>query len=152
MAAGFTVRNENLLELIHRLQGIARQQLAGMDLRPELRPDLALSLSKPDGQKPYQVFEAIQKLQPYGQGNPEPLFVSRNLRVRDVRTVGKEKNHLRFKVDENGLTLDAIAWRQGHWVSHMPDLADIVYTLEMNDYMGESKIQLNVKDLKASVT
>jgi single-stranded-DNA-specific exonuclease len=150
MAAGFTIKTENLPELEKRLQAIARNQLAGMDLRPTLRADLLLSLSKPDRQKPYKVYNEIQKLQPCGQSNPEPLFISRNLRVRDARAIGREKNHLRLKVEDNGLTLDAVAWRYGYWINQMPDIVDLIYSLELNEYMGESRIQLNVKDLKAS--
>ncbi|HPL81860.1 MAG TPA: hypothetical protein PLU23_05100, partial [Anaerolineaceae bacterium] len=66
-----------------------------------------------------------------------------------VRTVGNGA-HLKFNVRDGQQEFDAIAFRQGHWVSDMPDYIDIAYTIEINEYMGMRNVQLNVKDIKKS--
>ncbi len=147
MAAGFTVRNENLPELRRRLEEIAARQLSDQVLRPQLRADLEISLRdlKPE------ILKDIDQLEPTGQTNPEVHFVSRGLRVTRSRAIGAEGAHLRLTVWD-GVTFDAVAFRQGHWADHLPPLVDILYSYERNNFMGRETLQLNVKDIKPSVT
>jgi single-stranded-DNA-specific exonuclease len=112
MAAGFTVRNEKLLpELIERMRLIAERELSGRDLCPVLRADMEVSLYELQR----DVLDCIDDIEPTGLGNPSVLFVSRNLKVSRYKAVGKEGNHLKITVNEDGLLFDAIAFRQGHW-------------------------------------
>lgn len=71
-AAGFTVRNENLNELVSRLRSIAHEQLSGLDLRPVLQADLEIQLSS----LVPEIIEQLEILQPTGYGNPQAVFVS----------------------------------------------------------------------------
>jgi single-stranded-DNA-specific exonuclease len=143
-AAGFTVRNERLDELIDRLQATAQEQLASMDLRPTLEADLELPLSalKPD------ILPDLNRLQPTGYGNPQPAFISRDLKVLRSRPVGKDNSHLKMTITDGRITYDAIAFRQGHWHDQMPPLVDLMYYFEVNEYNGRTSLQLNVRDLK----
>lgn len=150
MAAGFTVRNEHVGELIARLENLARQQLDGQDLRPLLLADYELPLARMEGSIPFKVLDELRKLQPTGQGNPEPVFVSRGLQVKGARAIGRDSSHLRFTVNAGRISFNAIAFRQGQWAEHMPEQVDLMYTLELNEYNGEVRVQLNVKDLKPS--
>lgn len=145
-AAGFTVRNEHLEELNRRLGEIARRELAEQDLRPLLRADLEipLALMRPS------YLEEIELLQPTGMGNPDAVFVSRNLQVMSARTVGAEGLHLRLSVKDGGVTYNAIAFRQGHWAGCLPPRVDLMYNYEINVYNGQKSMQLNVIDLKPS--
>jgi single-stranded-DNA-specific exonuclease len=147
-AAGFTVRNERLDELIDRLQATAQEQLASMDLRPTLKADMELPLSalKPD------ILPDLNRLQPTGYGNPQPAFISRDLKVLRSRSVGKDNSHLKLTVTDGRITYDAIAFRQGHWHSQMPPLVDLMYYFEVNEYNGRTSLQLNVRDLKPAGT
>ncbi len=147
-AAGFTVSHENLPVLIERLQAIAAQQLAGLDLQPVLTADVEIPLREL-GQG---VMEAIDTMQPYGFGNPEPVFVSRNVQVRYRKTVGKEGKHLKLTVTDGWVTMDAIAFGRGSLVNQLPDRIDLMYTFERNEYMGRVDFQLKVRDLKAAGT
>lgn len=147
-AAGFTVRNNKLDELIDRLQATAQEQLSTMDLRPTLHADIELPLSalKPD------ILPELNHLQPTGYGNPQPAFVSRDLKVLRSRPVGKDNSHLKLSVTDGSITYDAIAFRQGHWHNQMPPLIDLMYYFEVNEYNGRSFLQLNVRDLKPAGT
>jgi single-stranded-DNA-specific exonuclease len=146
MAAGFTVLNENLPELSQRMRAIAERELSGQDLCPVLRADMEVSLYELQR----DVLNCIDEVEPTGLGNPSVLFVSRDLKVSRCKTVGKEGNHLKLTVNEDGLLFDAIAFRQGHWATEMPSRIDLLYAFETNEYNGRVTFQLNVRDIKAS--
>jgi single-stranded-DNA-specific exonuclease len=148
LAAGFTARSENIPALMTRLRGIAARELAGLDLRPVLRADLEIPLAKFRGDYVETVLNYLDMLQPTGQGNPEAVFISRNLEVVRSWTVGAEKQHLRLKVRAGNILYDAIAFRQGHLLETMPKSIDIVYILEKNEYNGVESLQLNVRDIR----
>jgi single-stranded-DNA-specific exonuclease len=143
-AAGFTVSNENLEVLKVRLKSIAEQQLLGLDLRQTLTADAELQLSdlKSD------LLGYLEVLQPTGYGNPEALFVSRNVRVSGSRTVGVEGKHLKLVITDGHVTFDAIGFRLGYLQPELPSKVDIAYTFETNEYNGRVSMQLNLKDVK----
>lgn len=145
-AAGFTVRNENLPELISRLRAIAFEQLSKIDLRPVINGDVEIQLSN----LVPEIIDQLDLLQPTGYGNPQPVFVSRELRILDHRQVGREGNHLRLTVTDGWITYDAIAFGQGHWYEEMPSLVDLMYAFETNEFNGKESLQLRVRDIKPS--
>lgn len=143
-AAGLTVRNEDLEALQTRLKSIARQQFAGLDLRPTLFADMEIPLAdlRPE------LLKHLSYLQPTGYGNPEAVFVSRNVQVRSARTVGADGSHLKLAVSDGRVTFDAIGFRLGHLAGGLPPRVDVLYTFESNEYNGRSSLQLNLKDIK----
>ena len=144
-AAGFTVKNGNLSELVARLKAIARDQLAGKDLRQTLSADLNLPLADMN----FGVLKYLARLEPTGYGNPDAVFVSRNVKVRTFRAVGSEGRHLKLTLEDGpGLLYDAIGFRMGGMAKSLPPRVDAMYTLEINEYNGRTSLQLNLKDLK----
>jgi single-stranded-DNA-specific exonuclease len=146
-AAGFTVKNENLPELVSRLKEIAKDQLGSKDLRQTLSADMEVPLSNLD----FEVLEHLKFLEPTGYGNPEAVFVSRNVKVKVARTVGAEGRHLKLTLeDERGVTVDSIGFRMGHLKPDLPPYVDVLYHFEANEYNGRRTLQLNLKDVKAA--
>ena len=145
-AAGFTVRNKNVPELIERLKTIASEQLSGLDLRPTINADVEVPLSE---LKP-ELLEHLQWMQPTGYGNPQAIFICRGVKVVNSKTVGKESDHLKFTVSDDWYTFDAIAFRQGHWQAQMPKRVDLMYAFEVNEFRGRKTLQLNVRDIRPS--
>ncbi len=143
-AAGFTIRNENVGAFLKRMREIAAEKLAGVDLRPVLVADMELALESLS----FEMLEHLNYLEPTGYGNPRPVFVSRNLRVKSSRTVGKDQSHLKLTVTDEKSTLDAIAFRLGHLKTDLPARIDLLYTFEVNEWNGRKSLQLNVKDIK----
>jgi single-stranded-DNA-specific exonuclease len=143
-AAGFTVPNKNLDELIERLTIIATDQLSGKDLRPSLVADAEIPLAdlKPE------ILDYLQWMQPTGYGNRQANFVSRNLMVTSSRAVGRDAAHLKMRVSDGWVTYDAIAFRQGHWADKLPDRIDLIYEFELNEFRGRQMLQLKVLDIK----
>jgi single-stranded-DNA-specific exonuclease len=144
-AAGFTVRNENWPAVLERLEAIAGQQLGGLDLRPTLQADAEVKL----GNLGADLLNQLELLEPTGYGNPNVNFVSRDLQVRGGRTVGKDSSHLKLTVTDGRVSFDAIAFRQGYWAPNLPKAIDLLYRFEANEFNGQKRLQLNVKDLKA---
>jgi single-stranded-DNA-specific exonuclease len=143
-AAGFTVLNENQETLKKRLKSLATKTLQGKDLRQTLSADIELSLS---ALKP-ELLQHLEYLQPTGYGNPEAVFVSRNVLVSSARTVGADSKHLKLTVTDGHVTFDAIGFRLGHLKSELPAQVDLLYTYESNEYNGRKSLQLNLKDVK----
>jgi len=148
-AAGFTVKNENLPELIKKLKRLADEQLTIKDLRPKIIADDELRLSDLN----LDLLSFLDKLEPTGKGNRKARFVSRDLEVTTHKRVGKDGSHLRLTVkepNESKYKYNAIAFRQGHWAEQMPPRIDLMYTFEKNYFQGREYQQLNVVDLKPS--
>lgn len=89
--------------------------------------------------------ESLQKFQPFGFKNPRPVFASYSMQISDIKTVGQGK-HLKFKVDN----IDAIAFGMGDLQNSLQNgqQVDLAYTPEMDNYNGNEKLQLKVKDIK----
>jgi single-stranded-DNA-specific exonuclease len=145
-AAGFTVSNANLIPLRRRLMSVAAGKLGGLDLRQTLKADVEVPLAS----LKFDLLKSLEDLQPTGYGNPDAVFISRNLRVTSSRTVGAEGKHLKLVVTDGQVSVDAIGFRLGHLQSTLPSRIDIIYTFESNEYNGRTSLQLNLKDLKPS--
>ena len=145
-AAGFTVRNENLGELVSRLRFIATRELEGRDLRSTLTADMEVSLAELG----FEMLKYLERLQPTGYGNPEAVFVTRGVKVQSKRTVGAEGGHLKLTLTDGRVSMDAIAFRLGHLLPDLPALVDVMFTFEANEYNGRTSLQLNVKDIKSA--
>jgi single-stranded-DNA-specific exonuclease len=99
------------------------------------------------------VLKHLTFLEPTGYGNPEAVFVSRDVKVRSLRTVGSEGKHLKLTLeDEHGTTVDSIGFRLGHLKDQLPSHVDVLYRLELNEYNGRRTLQLNLKDVKPAGT
>lgn len=145
-AAGFTAHSRHTDELAERLNAIAERELAGSDLRPTLRVDAETPLSEVTG----ELARALQDFEPCGYGNPTPVLMTRGLKVTAERPVGADNQHLKLTLTDGRVTCDAIAFQQGHWYGQLPVFVDVAYALELNEWNGEQRLQLNVKDLSPS--
>ncbi|WP_162909352.1 single-stranded-DNA-specific exonuclease RecJ [Aggregatilinea lenta] len=147
-AAGFTVRLENLPLLRDHLVEQARHALQGRELIPALDVDaevpfLDLTLS---------LAQELSRLEPCGASNSAPVLCTRGLRVDDYRQVGADGKHLRLVLSNGSGSLTAIAFKQGHWYDALSrgTYVDVAHHLELNTWNGETRLQLNVQDLRLS--
>ena len=148
-AAGFTVRNEKLPELVNRLKSVAEAQLKGQDLRPTVTADMEVPLS----QLNFDLLKHLAYFEPTGYGNPNAIFASRDVKVKSSRAVGSDGRHLKLMLEEeHGTTYDAIGFRMGSLQPNLPSRVDVMYSFEANEYNGRSSLQLNLKDVKAAGT
>jgi len=93
-------------------------------------------------------FGFIEALRPFGEGNPAPVFLTRNALVESARQVGKQRDHLKMRVAHGGRTWEAIAFGQGDSAAATGARVDLVYTVGLNDWRGRKSLQLNTLDFR----
>lgn len=145
-AAGFSISNDKIPEFKKRLEKI----IDGMEFNQEKVLEMSKALLQIEAEVPIRdltksLVKEIEKFSPFGFGNPQPLLVSKNVKISDLRTL-KEGKHLKFRVDG----IDAIAFGMGEMSSLISNrqLIDIAYYLEINKFNGQELLQLKIKDLK----
>ena len=142
LAAGFTVARQNLAQLQERITTLATEQLAHLELRPEIVIDADVPLSILTG----DTFNIIQKLSPFGRGNPQPTFLTRQVEVVECRNFGKQGAWLRLKLKQGNITWQAVDFKSRKTKKEIPSHIDIVYNLEKSRWNGEEVISLNLLD------
>lgn len=143
-ACGFSLDEENLDKFVKSMQDIAREQLKDVKFEPKL--DIELSVDFEDIS--WEMVDLLEKFKPYGQANPEPLFVSTGVSVSDLRKVGSDGRHLKLEFTKGNKKRGAIAFGMGDNDLKIGDKVDIVYNLNINQWNGNREIQLMIKDVK----
>ncbi|MCK4705663.1 MAG: single-stranded-DNA-specific exonuclease RecJ, partial [Gammaproteobacteria bacterium] len=149
-AAGFEIKEENLGELEQRLKKEIDQQISFDDLMPHVIVDAELA--------PQQInlglIKELESLGPYGEGNPAPIFVSRDLNMFDLRLVGKNDQHLKLKLTDQTVNLETIGFGLGNLAEQLKfdTKYDIVYHLESNEWNGFETAQLRLLDIREAKT
>ncbi|MDF2523338.1 MAG: recJ [Clostridiales bacterium] len=145
LAAGLTIKTENIQEMRRRINNFADEIMDENDLIPKLKIDV--NVSKND--LSIQNVRELDLLAPFGAGNPGPLFVYNGLKVSDIRTVGENK-HLKLKLEDGGLYLDAIGFNMAAFTEQLTNkpMIEVACQLEVNVWNSVEKVQLNLKDLR----
>jgi single-stranded-DNA-specific exonuclease len=147
-AAGLSITRTHISELRRRLNEHAAAHLTALDLAPALNIDMEL----PDGVVTLALAEELRALEPFGAGNPRPVFLTRSLRILSEPRIMKEK-HLKFRVaGTQNRPLEAVWWSgveelNGRTLSTGQRI-ELAYTIEPNTWRGETRLQLIVKDMK----
>ncbi|HXW16610.1 MAG TPA: single-stranded-DNA-specific exonuclease RecJ, partial [Terriglobia bacterium] len=146
-AAGFALAVEHLPELTRRFEEHAHNVLTASDLEPVLRVDATVNLAEVD----WPLYEEIAQLEPFGMGNPTPVFAASGVRLVMTPRILQEK-HLKLRVGAGTRTLDALGWG---WAARTSPLAagqqvDLAFTIEQNNYQEMASLQLVIKDLVAT--
>lgn len=142
MAAGLSLKPENVVRFRETINAVC--SLTEEELIEKVSIDMQLPL-------PYvseQLVEELELLEPFGKGNPKPVFAERNLRVLSPRIIGKNHNVLKFQVeDTRGNRMEAV---------YFGDVEDCIHTMQknlpmsftfyptVNEYMGRRTVQITV--------
>ena len=141
-AAGFALPAENLEYFQQCLLDMATRQLSSVDLRPSLTVEADIPLSSIQG----RTFKLVERLAPFGRGNPVPALLSRRVRVLDSYTVGGGSQHLKMKVRDGEITWKALGFDLGHLAAEVTSEIDVVYNLAVDRWNGEEVLALNILD------
>jgi len=150
-AAGFTAENDKLPALKEALLQQALEGLAGVEFAPVIDIDAALDLRHMNG----KLISMLSQLGPFGCANPEPVFLSRNVEIADVKSIGEDGEHLRLRLRDGCVTWPAIAFASasdstngfaGHEMQE-GQRYDVVYSF-CPDRGGNGGLELRVKDLR----
>lgn len=93
----------------------------------------------------------IKLLEPFGEGNKMPIFMCKNLKIDSIRALSEGK-HLKLTLKEGNQILDAIGFNMGKLANDylLEDKVDVIGYLEINEFNGNSQIQMNLKDIRKS--
>jgi len=164
-AAGFTLKKENLDKFTDALKSYAKKitppdSEALIEIDAEVLPhDIT-----------FETIELIQQFEPFGTGNPEPVFLLRNALPKNIKTVGKNKDHIKFEIEPSiqiankkhmseiarhsvnpsAMPIEAIGFHLGEYAQKIEkaNSADIVFNLQKNIFNGKTALQMNIIDLK----
>ena len=148
VAAGLALSSRRVREFRDAVNDYADARLGPDDLRPRQRIDATLGLRELTG----SVAAQVMALAPFGAGNPKPVFAATGVEIVDGPRRLKER-HLKMAVRQDGRVLRAIAWRgverYGFLEGHRAPV-DLAYSLEQNEFNGETYLELVVADVRPS--
>jgi single-stranded-DNA-specific exonuclease len=154
-AVGFSLPSAALPELRERLDVFARTRLVAADLEPRLEIDAEISLNEVTP----ELLKTLARLEPFGQGNYEPVFMTRGVGLLQPPRIIKEK-HVKLRVSQAqngkaGYTYEAMAWRMAGRVQregYLPgDRLDVAYRVTMNFHPDFGGLELVLQDFKKAV-
>jgi single-stranded-DNA-specific exonuclease len=143
-AAGITIRPDRIPALRRRLNDHAAGCLSEEDLQPCVYIDAEL----PTREITFGLIGELSALEPYGAGNPRPVFLARNLCIlSEPRLIGQR--HLKVNVaGPNGRRLEAIWWSGWERMAEVKNGVDLAYTIETSNWTGETFLQLSIQDVR----
>jgi len=149
MAAGFSLKKESLEQFTSDFIKHAQEVISPDFLVPQLFVDLEIPLSLIN----VDLLKEVDRTKPYGIGNPEPLFLSRNIGVAGSNFVGKDSSHLSLRLFDGQNTYKAIlfdARNLGVLGFDLGTKLDVVYTAALKEFNGKTSVDLIVKDFMLS--
>jgi single-stranded-DNA-specific exonuclease len=147
-ACGFTLKSEEVIEdFKNSMSSFVNESIQDKDLAKKIKVDAELTFDLIN----FDLIKEIESMAPFGIGNPTPKFASFGVRVDDIFLMGREDQHMRLKLQQNGVLLQAVGFGMGeNWkgVLNEGDLIDIVYDIGINEWQGRRDIQLKIVDIK----
>ncbi len=147
-AAGLNIEENKIDDFRKAINEVGHQFLTDDKLIPEINVDTTVLFRDLTP----EFFDCVQNLGPFGQVNTQPVFHSKAIQVRDLKWIGKEKNHVRFRAFQEGDSINVIGFKLASVVKKL-DLEqpmDIVYELHPNDWNGRLNLELKLIDIKPS--
>lgn len=149
LAAGLTIKTDNIEAFREKINEFAKDHMDDEILTPTISLDAAIKVN-------YITLDTvhdINKLQPFGVNNPTPTFAVRNIKIHRI-SVMSEGRHLRMTLFKDGKYLDSVGFGMGEFYSYLNegDYIDVAFALDINDYKGFQNVQLILKDIKEANT
>jgi single-stranded-DNA-specific exonuclease len=140
MAAGLSLDEDNLDTFIADFENAASSMLSEDDLVPASYYDCEISLSTLTP----SLLKELETLNPFGAGNPQPVFVARNCRVFSLRVLGEK--HLKFNVEQDGCQIECIAFGFSERSDQLGETVDLMFRPGINEWRGKKTLQLQIVD------
>ncbi len=143
MAAGLVFSQSSFEQVKSALCQTVKEMSQGKDLKPFLNIDLEL---QPDDIT-VDLVEEISKLEPFGANNPSPIFVLKNLKIKEKKLMGESKNHLRLTSIAGTSEFNCIRWKAGDISLVAGDTYDLAFHPKINEFNGNTSVQLIIDDI-----
>ena len=142
MAAGFSIEVENIEKFSKKINKYSEPLLTSNVLDRKQRIDCLLHFSLIN----QKVYNTLSQLEPFGIGNPAPVFATKKARVVSQKLVGNGRNHLKLTLEEDVNRVDGIFFNRDSEIKN--DLIDVSYRLSENSWNGNTNIEIMIKDIK----
>lgn len=149
-AAGLTIEVSKINEFEERMNNYAKENIKDEFLLKPVKIDKEISVHKIS----FDFLEEISLLEPFGFGNQTPLFAIKNAEFKNLRKIGKDKNHLMFNLIKNGVEIKNCVWfGAGDMFNYLAEssLFDIAFKLKMEIFNGKYQYKIFVEDIKQSL-
>ena len=145
MAAGlaFSEEKSSFEQVKSALCKTVKEMAQGKDLKPFINIDLELTANDID----VDLVEQISMLEPFGACNPSPIFAIKNLKIKQKRLMGENKNHLRLTCQSGTQEFNCIRWKDGDVSLVNGDTLDLAFHPQINEYNGVTSVQLIIDDI-----
>ncbi len=146
-AVGITIDSNKISEFKSMINEISQDLIKEDDLNPALKVDAQILLSDIN----FNLIKDINILEPFGSGNPQPVFCSYKNIISDWSLVGEKREHLKLKIKGKNKILDGIGFglcKGGCQIFPESKVVDLAFNIELNKWNGIENIQLNIKDIK----
>lgn len=148
-AAGLSLEETKLPAFRQRLNELAWDWLAKEQLSPVQTIDAEININQLD----MALLDDLERMAPFGTGNPEPVFACRGAHLLSCRGVGEGGKHLKLRVSQGGSELDGIGFQMGELALELKRQKrgiDLAFSLQRNHWQGRTSLQLLIKDLCTS--
>ncbi len=146
MAVGLSLKKKNFLKFKSEFLKLAKKSNI-KDYVPIIKIDKEITLKDIN----VKDVEQLQLLEPYGESNPVPIFLYKNLKIDSIRALSEGK-HLKLTLKDNNTIINAIGFNMGEYAEEylIGDKIDVIGNLELNKFNGITSVQINMKDIRKS--
>ncbi len=149
LAAGLSFTGSNVpFETVKKaLNDTVKEYLAQKELKPFVKIDLLLEPQDIS----IDLVEEISQLEPFGASNPSPIFAINNLKISQKKTMGSDNSHLKLILAAGAKELTAIWWKNGNTPLSSGDSVDIAFHPQINEFNGNTSLQLIIDDIHSDI-
>jgi single-stranded-DNA-specific exonuclease len=147
-AAGFRILNKNLIDFHRAIEKYGSKELRTEEITPYLHIDADIDINDLN----WVTFEQLEKMAPFGEGNPAPLFLLKEAKITEMKSVGSNSCHLKISLEKGTKKLKAIGFGLANFCDKIKlgEEVDIVFEMIANEWNGTRELQLKIVDLKKS--
>ncbi len=146
-AAGVTIRKKNLIKFAVEFEKTVSSKIKKEQLIPKIDIDMQIEIQDIND----KLFRIIKQFEPFGPKNPKPVFsAENNIDNGYAKKIGKDKEHLKINIKTKSNTIGGIGFGLGNRFDHLikGKAFDVCFSLAENQWNGEKKIQLILKDIR----
>jgi single-stranded-DNA-specific exonuclease len=146
-AAGLTIKEDQVDGFRNAMNEVGHEFLKEEDLIPEVRLDALLTLEEIN----LYLYSRMALLEPFGAENQVPCFCSRGVQLQEVKLIGKDKKHIRFRAKQGKGQIEGVGFGLAEVLESVDvdtELFDIVYELNLNTWNGREKLEIKMLDIR----
>jgi single-stranded-DNA-specific exonuclease len=148
MAAGISLQPENLQMFKNGLNKHILDTMGDSILQKELLIDGFINFDLIN----FDFVKELEKLSPFGPGNPAPIFASKNVVIEILRKIGKKSEHLKFTASDSQENFQEFLWWRGGLDQIPDDKVDLAFNVHSTNFQGKQKIQIEIITIRPSET